>query len=164
LESDSNITLETVKQLAKDPESSCLTLFAIVISLSSPTNVLIEMRPTSMTKSPTTLKLQFPSAIEIPLRVRPSSQHGSNCWSPAGRQIDESDEQPSNTRSSIQESLESDSNVIVARDSHPEKHALHSLSTEDGMQIDESEVHPANAQASIDHGEEPSSNVTLDRE
>jgi hypothetical protein len=54
-------------------------------------------------------------------------------------QIDESDEHEENTELAIEESLELDSNVIVERDVHLEKHASLRLSTEEGMQIHESE-------------------------
>jgi hypothetical protein len=54
-------------------------------------------------------------------------------------QIDKSDEHSKNDISAIDESLELDSNVIVERDVHLEKHASPRLSTEDGMQIHESE-------------------------
>jgi hypothetical protein len=50
-------------------------------------------------------------------------------------QIDESDEQCENANSSIHESLEHDSNVIVERALHSRKQSLQSLSTDEGMQI-----------------------------
>jgi hypothetical protein len=56
-------------------------------------------------------------------------------------QIDESDEQRPNADRSIDESLESDSNVTVERDSHSRKDELPSVSTEEGIQIDESDEH-----------------------
>jgi hypothetical protein len=49
-------------------------------------------------------------------------------------QIDESDEQYANADSPIDESRESDSNVIVERELHPRKH-WPSFSTDEGMQI-----------------------------
>jgi hypothetical protein len=56
-----------------------------------------------------------------------------------GMQIDESDEQYKNADSSMNESLEPDSNVTAERDLHPWKQSGPSLSTEDGMQMDESD-------------------------
>jgi hypothetical protein len=50
-------------------------------------------------------------------------------------QIDESDEQDPNADSSMDESLESDSNVTVERDLQKWKQCLPSLSTEEEMQI-----------------------------
>jgi hypothetical protein len=54
-------------------------------------------------------------------------------------QIDESDEQNQNADLSMNESLETDSNVSVERDLQPKKHVSPSTSTEEGMQIDESD-------------------------
>jgi hypothetical protein len=60
-------------------------------------------------------------------------------------QIDESDEHSGNAYSSIDESLEPDSNVTVERDPQSLKHCLPRFSTEEGMQIDESDEHSENA-------------------
>jgi hypothetical protein len=79
-------------------------------------------------------------------------------------QIDESHGQPQNADSSIDESLERDSNVTVERDLHPLKHVLPSFSTEEGMQIDESDEHFQNASFSIDESLERDSNVTAERD
>jgi hypothetical protein len=79
-------------------------------------------------------------------------------------QIDESDEHPENADSSIDESLEPDSNVTVERDSHPQKHLKSSLSTEDGMQIDESDGQYKNEDSAIDESLEPNSNVIVERD
>jgi hypothetical protein len=57
-----------------------------------------------------------------------------------GMQIDESDEQFRNTQFSIRESLESESNVTVQRDSHPSKQRPPSLATDGGMQSCESDA------------------------
>jgi hypothetical protein len=48
----------------------------------------------------------------------------------AGIQIDESDEQFRNAQRSIHESLDLDSNVIVERERHPQKHKSPILSTQ----------------------------------
>jgi hypothetical protein len=40
--------------------------------------------------------------------------------------------------------------VIVERESHPEKHSLPRLSTEEGMKIDESDEQQANGDSPID--------------
>jgi hypothetical protein len=79
-------------------------------------------------------------------------------------QIDESDEQPRNARSSIDKSLEPDSNVTVERDSHRVKQCLPRLLTEEGMQIDESDEQFRNADSSIDESLELDSNVTVERD
>jgi hypothetical protein len=79
-------------------------------------------------------------------------------------QIDESEEQYANAYSSMDESLERDSNVTVERDLHPEKQYLPSVSTDEGMQIDESEEQYANAYSSMDESLEPDSNVTVERD
>jgi hypothetical protein len=65
-------------------------------------------------------------------------------------QIDESDEQPRNAESAIDESFEPDSNVTLERDSHSQKHLSPSISTEEGMIIDESDEEEANANSAID--------------
>jgi hypothetical protein len=67
-----------------------------------------------------------------------------------GIQIDERDEHQKNADSSIDESFEPDSNVIVERDVHREKHSLQSFSTDEGIQIDESDEHRENAAVSIE--------------
>jgi hypothetical protein len=79
-------------------------------------------------------------------------------------QIDESDEQPQNADCSMDESLESDSNVTVERDLHPMKQVSPTLSTDEGMQIDESDEQSPNANFSMDESLEPDSNVTLERD
>jgi hypothetical protein len=79
-------------------------------------------------------------------------------------QIDESDEHFKSAESSIDESLEPDSNVAVERDRHPEKQFLQRFSTEEGMQIDESDEHFKNAESSIDDSLEPDSNVSVERD
>jgi hypothetical protein len=50
-------------------------------------------------------------------------------------QIDESDEHFQNANSSIDKSLEPDSNVTVERDLHPEKQFRRTVTVEEGMQI-----------------------------
>jgi hypothetical protein len=77
-------------------------------------------------------------------------------------QIDESDEQYENEDSSIDESLEPDSNVTVERDSHREKHCLPSFSTDEGMQIDESDEQYENADSSIEQRRESDSKITFE--
>jgi hypothetical protein len=57
----------------------------------------------------------------------------------------ESDEDLENAESSMHESLESDSNVIVERELHPAKQAWQIFSTEEGIQIDESDEQSQNA-------------------
>jgi hypothetical protein len=79
-------------------------------------------------------------------------------------QIDESDEQYRNADSSMDESLEPDSNVTVERESHSEKQVLPRLSTDEGMQIDESDEQFQNEDSSMDDSLEPDSNVTVERE
>jgi hypothetical protein len=66
-----------------------------------------------------------------------------------GMQIDESDEHHENADSSIHESLEHDSNVIVERDLQQQKHSLQSVRTDEGMQIDESDEQYENADCPI---------------
>jgi hypothetical protein len=65
-------------------------------------------------------------------------------------QIDESDEQSQNADLPIDKSLELDSNVIVERDQHLEKHDSPIFATEEGMQIDESDEQEQNAYSAID--------------
>jgi hypothetical protein len=60
-------------------------------------------------------------------------------------QIDESDKQHSNAESSIHESLEPDSNVIVERELHVSKQYSQIFSTRKGIQIDESDEQDLNA-------------------
>jgi hypothetical protein len=54
----------------------------------------------------------------------------------SGIQIDFSEKQFENTRSSIWLNLESDSNVTDERHRQAAKHPSHKISTEDGMQMD----------------------------
>jgi hypothetical protein len=82
----------------------------------------------------------------------------------AGSRIDESDEQSSNAELSIHESLESDSNVIVERESHPQKQSSQIVSTEEGIQIDDSDEQHTNAQRSRRESLESDLNVTVERE
>jgi hypothetical protein len=56
-----------------------------------------------------------------------------------GMVIDESDEQPTKTSASIQESFEPDSNLTLERDEQSLKDFSQSRSTEDGMVIDDSD-------------------------
>jgi hypothetical protein len=79
-------------------------------------------------------------------------------------QIDESDEQQKNADCPIDESFEPDSNVIVERDSHSQKHNVQNFSTDEGIQIDESDEQFQNADSSIDESFEPDSNVTVERD
>jgi hypothetical protein len=81
-----------------------------------------------------------------------------------GIEIDESDEQSENANLAIDESLELDSNVIVEREQHPEKHHSPTLSTLEGMQIDESDEQPQNADSPMDESLELDSNVTVERD
>jgi hypothetical protein len=62
-----------------------------------------------------------------------------------GIEIDESDEQPKNTKPRMDQSREPDSNVTVERDRHPQKQFPQIVSTDEGMLIDESAEHPQNA-------------------
>jgi hypothetical protein len=64
----------------------------------------------------------------------------------------------------MDESLESDSNVSVERDLHPEKQFLPSLSTEEGMQIDDSDEQNQNADSPMDESLESDSNVSVERD
>jgi hypothetical protein len=68
----------------------------------------------------------------------PWKQYSQSIGREEGMQIDDSDEQCSNTWLSIHDSLDPDSNVTVESNSHPEKQCVQSFSTEAGMQIDES--------------------------
>jgi hypothetical protein len=62
-----------------------------------------------------------------------------------GIEIEESDEQSENADSPIPERLELDSNVIVERERHRQKHDSPILSTLEGMQIEESDEQSQNA-------------------
>jgi hypothetical protein len=86
-------------------------------------------------KFPRTLKLKFPSSITMSCRFGATSAQRLNCRSLNGRQTDESDEQLENTKPSIHESLESDSNVIVERDSQSPKQNSQIFSTDEGIQM-----------------------------
>jgi hypothetical protein len=80
----------------------------------------------------------------------------------AGRQIDESDEQPENAESSIERRSESVSNATVARDRHPMKQRCEMGSTEDGMEIDESEKQSRNTERASVDSRESDSNATVE--
>jgi hypothetical protein len=54
--------------------------------------------------------------------------------------------------------------VADARDVHPKKDNLPSVSTESGMQIDESDEQEKNDNSAIDESLELDSNVTVERE
>jgi hypothetical protein len=79
-------------------------------------------------------------------------------------QIDESDEQPENARSEIDESCDPDSNTTAERLLQCQKQSSPSFSTQQGMQIDKRVVANANAKRSIEHRLEPDSNVTVKRD
>jgi hypothetical protein len=65
----------------------------------------------------------------------PEKQPWQSRWILEGRQIDESDGQLQKAKWATDESREPDSNVTVARDSHPEKPYSPSVSTEEGIEI-----------------------------
>jgi hypothetical protein len=69
----------------------------------------------------------------------------SNCRSPDGTQIDESDEQPENTEFSIRNSVKPEWNVLIERELHRPKQYWQIISTEEGIQIDESDEQSPNA-------------------
>jgi hypothetical protein len=75
-----------------------------------------------------------------------------------------SDEQDENTRSSIWWSVDSDSNVNVESDLHPEKHDLQRSLTEEGIQIDLSDEQDGKAYSSIRSSLDPDSNVNTERD
>jgi hypothetical protein len=79
-------------------------------------------------------------------------------------QIDKSDEQPENAESSIDESLEADSNVTIERDKHSEKQYREIRSTRDGTQIDESDEQLQNAESPTQESIKPYSNVAGERD
>jgi hypothetical protein len=79
-------------------------------------------------------------------------------------QIDESEKHFENASGSISDSLASDANVTVERDSHSEKQQAESRSTKGGMQIDRSRKHLSKTECSISESLESHSNVTVDRE
>jgi hypothetical protein len=122
----SNTTLEM--RLAKQVGPSSLIDFGIVIAVASPKYSLIDIDFNSTRKSPIILKEQFPSA---------------------GMRIDEQDsaEQPSNAKSQINESRESDSNIIVEREEHFWKQQRAIRSRVEGMQIDDSDEQFSNTES-----------------
>jgi hypothetical protein len=77
-------------------------------------------------------------------------------------QIRESRGQFSNTCSSIEQSLERDSNVTVGRKEHSEKHFWQILWADEGMQIEQSSQHSRNAKSPRTESLEPDSNVTTE--
>jgi hypothetical protein len=79
-------------------------------------------------------------------------------------QMDARAEQHRNAASSICDTLHSGPNVTVKRDSHPEKHDLHSFSTEEGMPMDESDEQDSNAESAMHESSQPEWNVTTEME
>jgi hypothetical protein len=79
-------------------------------------------------------------------------------------QIDGRNKQPRNAASSIDESLEPDSNVRLERDSHSQKHRSPSFSTDEGMQMDKNDEQAENTPSSRDGSLEPDSNATVERD
>jgi hypothetical protein len=77
-------------------------------------------------------------------------------------QIDETDEQDRNADSSMDESLEPDSNVTLERELHLSKQCLPSLSTDEGMQIDESDEQQQNTPSSTTRSRESVSKITVE--
>jgi hypothetical protein len=67
------------------------------------------------------------SNVTIERRQHSEKQPWQSSATGEGRQIDASNEQPSNTQLSIHDSLESFSNITVARDSQPAKILTQSL-------------------------------------
>jgi hypothetical protein len=118
----SKITFEIVPHSRKHPTSNCSINFGIVTSRLLPKYNFIRTPSKSRRNAPKTLKCRFPSEIEISCRLRPSNALGPSSRRPGGMQIDESDGQFQNADSSMDESLEPNSNVTVERDLHPEKH------------------------------------------
>jgi hypothetical protein len=103
---------------------------------------MIDIDFNSTRKSPTILKGQFPSA---------------------GMRIDDSDEQPSNAKSPINESRESDSNIIIEREEQFRKQQRSIRSTAEGMQIDESDEQFSNTQSPRHESLEPDSKAVVER-
>jgi hypothetical protein len=163
-ELDSTITLERVRHSAKHQALNIRTFRTISTSDSVPKYRLIELSSSSKRKCPFPVKLQFPSSIEISRRFGATSAESANCRSRDGRRIDESDKQSKNTKLSIHDSLESDSNVMVERDLHPRKQFSQICSTEEGIQIVESDEHKANAELSMNESLESDSNVIVARD
>jgi hypothetical protein len=108
------------------------------------------------------VSVELPSAIEMARRFIFESANGSSCRSRGGRQIDEMDAQLEKAYPSMEQSLESDSNVTSESDVHREKHFPPSFSTGDGMQIDEMDTQSRNASVSITESLDPGSNTTLE--
>jgi hypothetical protein len=77
-------------------------------------------------------------------------------------QIDESDAQSENAFSSIDESLEPDSNVTAERERQSPKHSLPRLSRREGRQIDESDEQKENANFPTEQSLEPDSKITVE--
>jgi hypothetical protein len=134
----SNVTAEMPSQSAKHPVRQCLMPFQIVTLIAFPKYFTIDSHVKSTTICSRTLKLRLPSSIKISRGCQPNSAKGSIDRSAAGKQIDELAAHWSNMHSSMIESRDSGSNVMIDRDQHPEKHLSQSRSTDAGMQIDES--------------------------
>jgi hypothetical protein len=146
-EPDSKTTLEIVRLLAKHQSPIVSMSFAIINAAPVPKYFRSDAHAKSTRQSSRIPKFGFPSAIEMLVKLVFISAHESNCWNPDGSQIDESNEQVSNTPSSIRRSLESDSSLNVKSERHVQKQLQPSCSTEEGIEIDKSEKQEENAEA-----------------
>jgi hypothetical protein len=150
----------SIREILQGPASSIDS--GMTKSVSRPKYSRIETQAKSNTKFPQTRKCELPSAIESEIRSVSWKANRPNSTSPAGKTIDESDEQCSNANFSIRHSLESGSNVTVERVEQRTKQDLQITSTDEGMQINESHEHRRNADSPIRETLHPSSNTTLE--
>jgi hypothetical protein len=162
LHSDSKITLETNLFLQNQRQPSVSIKSGIMIAAECPKHLMIDVHSKFTKNSPTILKAQFPSAIEISSRFVLSKVPSPIPESVAGMQIDERDEQNSNANCSIRESLQPDSNVTLESASHQLKQNSQRSSTHDGMEIDESDEQDQNAHFSSRESLQSDPNITLE--
>jgi hypothetical protein len=137
----SNFT-DTIEQQLKDPNKILSISFPIMTFPSIPKYRTTETPPTSTRKSPLTPKIRFPTStmtllMQERVNVRPVSSR-----TPAGMQIDSSDEHPTNTSSLKTDSREPGSNVTFRSPVQSPKQDLQIRSIDGGIRIDSSEMHP----------------------
>jgi hypothetical protein len=158
----SNVTFETIPFAPKQPPRKRSIVFGIITTGPGPKYQWIDRPAKSTRKSPNSLKLRFPSPIDISLRFVPRNAQSPISTTPDGMKSDTSDEHRENTPSSILESFEADSNVTVASVSHRWKQSGPRISTDEGIQIDESDEQSTKALDPNCEDSEPDSNVTLE--
>jgi hypothetical protein len=131
-------------------------------SSTKPIYRIIDVSETFIRKSPQRVKEQFPVSRKTDAIPELSIHKLFNSENSRGRQIDFSDEQPSNTRSPRFESLEPFPNATMQRFRQYPKQVLDIVSIDEGRQIDCSDEQVAKTDSPRVATVEPFSKTTLE--